>query len=66
MEEKKDKMSVHLRTVGIDRLVDITENYSMRDLAEGWQQVCNAILNLTYEATHFKQVVDEDDNAAFV
>ena len=65
-EEKKDKMSVHLRTAEIDRLVDITENYSMRDLAEGWQQVCNAILNLTYEATHFKQVVDEDDNAAFV
>ena len=30
--------------------------------------MCNAIaiLNLTYEATHFKQVVDEDDNAAFV
>lgn len=65
-EDKKAKMSVHLRSAEIEKLVNLTENYSMRDLTEGWQGVCNAALDLTYGATHFKQTIDAEDDATFL
>ena len=65
-EEKKDRMSVNLRSAEVEKLVKMTENFSMRDLSEGWTRVCNTALDLTYGATHFKQTIDDEDVAAFL